>query len=194
MEEQASGRGFYNGRVLVCTLQSEPPLPDLLDLQGADDDLGDPSIGYDYADLAKAMGDEENSGDGADVEDEEEPEEGDEGEGAEDDDEGKGEEEDQDESVLDAVDALPSDDDEDGDEDDDDESGYVLAPGAAEYLAAARARSKARGSAVGTPATAGKSIGRASKGAETPIGRAVPGAEALEPGEGGVFGSDGGVI
>jgi hypothetical protein len=147
--------------------------------QGADDNLGDPDIGFDYQQLADAMQDVGGIDMGDDDEDD-----GGEGEGK---DEGEEEDGDKDEAdkevdddgmaLLDEVDAL---EDSEGEGDEDSEGAFELAPGAAEYLAAARAKAaleSAAGAETGrkrrnkdgnTAATLAATIGRPFEAAEEP--------------------------
>ena len=159
-------------------------------IQGGDDALGDPDVGFSYDQLEDALRDdggivsedeeedgdgEEEAGEGEEEEEdgeEEEEQEGDEEEASEDDDDGN--------ALLDEVDALE--DSSGGEDDEEGEEGFVLAPGAAEYLAKARARAAAEatsGTSTARKAKANKRLREEDEEAELTIGRP---SQADEPG------------
>ena len=153
-------------------------------IQGGDDALGDPDVGFSYDQLEDALRDdggivsEDEDGEGEEEageegeDEEEEEQEGDEGEASEDDDDGN--------ALLDEVDALE--DSSGGEDDEEGEEGFVLAPGAAEYLAKARARAAAEatlGTSTARKAKANKRLREGDEEAELTIGRP---SQADEPG------------
>ncbi|KAG1665926.1 hypothetical protein FOA52_004515 [Chlamydomonas sp. UWO 241] len=147
-----------------------------------DDDLGDPDIGYSYADLGRAMEDDEDLM----ADDEEGVAMGDGGEEGEAEEEEAEEGEDGEDGLEYALDAMSDsgsegggEDDDDGDnvsDDDSDSDGeFELAPGAAEYLAAAEAA--AAGTSKKKKGAKAKALPTVSRAVD---GDAEPGSEDIE--------------